>query len=58
MPPEPEPLLIRGARLLDSTDPVDVHLADGRVAAIGDRPTPPSAKPSPQAPTCSAEPPT
>ncbi|GAA0547707.1 amidohydrolase family protein [Actinomadura livida] len=44
MPPEADPLLIRGARLLDSADPVDVHLADGRIAAIGDLTAPPSAK--------------
>ncbi|MEU8125229.1 amidohydrolase family protein [Spirillospora sp. NPDC049024] len=44
MRPEPEPLLIRGARLLDSTTPVDVHLAGGRIAAIGDLPAPPTAK--------------
>ncbi|MFD0535154.1 hypothetical protein ACFQY7_16780 [Actinomadura luteofluorescens] len=42
MRPEPEPLLIRGARLLDSTAPVDVHLAGGRIAAVGDLPAPPT----------------
>ncbi|MFF5260330.1 amidohydrolase family protein [Actinomadura viridis] len=34
----PDPLLIRGARLLDRAGPVDVRLENGLIAAIGDLP--------------------